>query len=658
MSFGSFSSVPKVEIGGALPRLLKASLDSCWVESSLNVPSTFHIAFRDKTRLLMSLYGQLKIGAPVTVFAVAGLIGEDQPLITGQVTGIEADYSGGEFYTVIRGMDHAFKLLRKRRVALYKNMSASDIVRQVAGEHGVSIGKIESTPPPPPDSQTSQPNIDDWTFIQGLAERCGKVVYFDNMGLLHFRAPVKAVPLVGLSAAKSPYVLEFGANTLRCRSGFTAADQVSMVTSRGWNMVTKQTLVGRAPAVENPDVLAGLIPGQVSAPFGTGTLVETGTPYVSQTETDSAAKSLATDVTSSFAELEVAVRGTPQLLPDKSVTLTKAGTPFDGAYTVTGVRHVFEHGTYETWVSMTGRQFRSLYGLASGGGGGGPGGPGGTGHRVNGVVSAIVTDIHDPLRMGRVKLRFPWLDDDYVSDWARTVQHGGVSAEGGMVPTVGGAGGHIPAGAPGSGGFIGYAVNDEVLVTFDRGDFDQPYVLGGLYNGVNKPTKFTVDDLVSKDGIPNVLAVSSRRGHRLELLDDEYAMNAGAKLLTNDGEQSVHLDKMENEITVKNTTGPITIESKTPVGGVTIRAGSTSITMTPEGAVSIYGATAVSLTSDVAMSLKATELNLTAPLINVDGAETNFTGASFSVEAAAITLTGAVNIVGDGTIEGQQIVVI
>ena len=116
----------------------------------------------------------------------------------------------------------------------------------------MAIGKIESTPPPPADSQTSQPNIDDWTFLQGLAERTGKVVYFDNMGLLHFRTPVKAVPLTGLSADKSPYVLEFGANTLRCRSGFTAADQVSEVSSRGWNMVTKQTLIGRAPARRTP----------------------------------------------------------------------------------------------------------------------------------------------------------------------------------------------------------------------------------------------------------------------------------------------------------------------------------------------------------------------------------------------------------------------
>ncbi|MBS2537011.1 VgrG-related protein [Catenulispora sp. NF23] len=653
MTFGSFSSVPKVEIGGALPRLLKASLDSCWVESSLNVPSTFHIAFRDKTRLLMSNNAQLKIGAPVTVFAVAGLIGEDQPLITGQVTGVEADYSGGEFYTVIRGMDHAFKLLRKRRVAVYKNMSASDIVRKIAGEHGVATGTIESTVPPSPDSQISQPNLDDWTFVQGLAERYGKVVYFDNMGKLQFRAPVKAVPLTGVSADKSPYVLEFGANTLRCRSGFTAADQVSTVSSRGWNMVAKQTVVGRSQAAQNPDVLAGLSPAQVSTPFGTGTLVETGTPYTSQTETDAAAKSLATDVTSSFAELEVAVRGTPQLLPDKAVTLSKAGTPFDGAYTITGVRHLFEHGTYETWVSMTGRQFRSLYGLASGG----AGGPGGTGHRMSGVVSAIVTDIHDPLQMGRVKLRFPWLDDDYVSDWARTVQHGGVSAHGGL-EGAGGAGGHIPAGSPGAGSFIGYAVNDEVLVTFDRGDFDHPYVIGGLYNGVNKPTQLTVHELVSRDGIPNVLAVSSRRGNRMELLDDEYSMNAGVKLLTDDQKQTVHLDKMEHRTTIQNSGGPILIESNAPDGGVTIRAGAATITLTAEGTVNIEGATEVGITAGAAMSLKAPELNIAAAATTVESAEINFTGASVSVEAAEITLTGNVAIVGEGTLDGQQILAI
>ena len=647
MSLGSFSSVPKVEIDGPLPRRLKAAVHSCWVESSLNVPSTFHVVFRDKTRLLMDLNPQLRIGADVEIFAVAGLIGEDQPLISGQITGIEADYSGGEFYTVVRGMDHAFKMLRKRRVDVYKNQSASDIVRKLAGRHGVLVGRIEPTAPPEPESQISQPNLDDWTFIQGLAERHGKVVYFDNRGLLHFRSPAKAVRTPGLTAAKSPYVLEFGANTLRCRSGFTAADQVAKVRSRGWNMVAKQTLIGEAPAAVNPDVQAGLTPLEVSDPFGTDTLVETGIPYTSHTAAESGARSLATDVTSSFAELEVAVRGTPQLLPDKVVTLLKAGPPFDGAYTITGVRHVFEHGTYETWVSMTGRQFRSLYGLASGG----AGGPGGAGHRMTGVVSGIVTDIHDPLHMGRVKLRFPWLDAMYISDWARTVQHGGVSAVAGL--EVAADADHIPAGAPGSGGFIGYAVNDEVLVAFDRGDFDQPYVVGGLYNGLNKPTQTSVADLVSKDGIPNVLSVSSRRGNRLELLDDEYTMKAGVKLVTSDGTQTVHLDKTAKKITVENSAGSIAIEATSPAGGVTIRTDTATISLSAEGAVSINGVTEVSVSSETMLSLSAPEVNVSAEVsTTVESQVVNFANESWSVEAGQMTMVGDVTIAGNVTIAG------
>ncbi|TXS79566.1 hypothetical protein EAO76_03285, partial [Streptomyces sp. sk2.1] len=43
------------------------------------------------------------------------------------------------------------------------------------------------------------------------------------------------------------------------------------------------------------------------------------------------------------------------------------------------------------------------------------------------LVSGTVTDTHDPDGSGRVKVRFPWLSDEYASDWARTAQSGGTS---------------------------------------------------------------------------------------------------------------------------------------------------------------------------------------------------------------------------------------
>ncbi|GAA3074482.1 hypothetical protein GCM10020000_69340 [Streptomyces olivoverticillatus] len=82
------------------------------------------------------------------------------------------------------------------------------------------------------------------------------------------------------------------------------------------------------------------------------------------------------------------------------------------------------------------------------------------------MANALVTDVNDPLKQGRVRLRFPWLDDKYVSDWTRTVQMGGL----------------------GGGGIFPMDVNDEVLVAFDRGALDHPFVIGGLYNGKDQPT--------------------------------------------------------------------------------------------------------------------------------------------------------------------------
>ena len=38
---------------------------------------------------------------------------------------------------------------------------------------------------------------------------------------------------------------------------------------------------------------------------------------------------------------------------------------------------------------------------------------------IGGVVIGVVTNNQDPDELGRVKLRFPWLSEDYESNWAR-----------------------------------------------------------------------------------------------------------------------------------------------------------------------------------------------------------------------------------------------
>ncbi|MBC3839980.1 hypothetical protein GXW82_06570 [Streptacidiphilus sp. 4-A2] len=148
------------------------------------------------------------------------------------------------------------------------------------------------------------------------------------------------------------------------------------------------------------------------------------------------------------------------MTPGTAIALNGGGLPFEGNYTVTGTRHVFSGAEkYQTWVTVTGRQIRSLYGLASGGADTAP--------KIPGVVTALVTNIQDPLHQGRVKLMFPWLSATYESDWCRIAQLGGVRGGGTFLPEV----------------------QDEVLCAFDRGSLDHPYVVAGLYNGKDQPTR-------------------------------------------------------------------------------------------------------------------------------------------------------------------------
>ena len=47
-----------------------------------------------------------------------------------------------------------------------------------------------------------------------------------------------------------------------------------------------------------------------------------------------------------------------------------------------------------------------------------------SGHPIYGVAVGTVSDINDPLKQGRVQVLMPWLDDNYVANWARCVQLG------------------------------------------------------------------------------------------------------------------------------------------------------------------------------------------------------------------------------------------
>lgn len=115
-----------------------------------------------------------------------------------------------------------------------------------------------------------------------------------------------------------------------------------------------------------------------------------------------------------------------------------------------------------------------------------------------GAVPARVTDHNDPKKMGRIQVQYFWQEDG-PTHWARMVTpHAGADRGFMFMPEVG----------------------DEVLVAFEDGDPERPYVMGCLWNGVYQAPR--ADEFWGGDIEPNdVKRIVTKSGHRIQLVDKE-----------------------------------------------------------------------------------------------------------------------------------------
>ncbi|MFE5298460.1 VgrG-related protein [Streptomyces sp. NPDC056632] len=519
----SFAADPIVEAPGELPPVWAAQLVSCVVDENVGLPDTAVLTFRDPDHEFLKTTG-ITIGTPLRVSVVTVKGQARERLFNGEVTALEIDRDRTGSFTVVRAYSKAHRLQRGRKVVAYRNMTASAIVRKVATGAGLAVGKVEAAPVTY--KQLSQANVSDWEFLQYLAGESGAQVRVDDKGLLQFTKPMKAsgAPAPSTSATRSPMVLEYGRNLLALRASLSAADGAAKVRVRGWDTTTKRPLMAEKPAVVSDTVVPGMRP-QAAAMFGAPVVTVADTPYRTQAETAAVADATAAQISAGFGELEALAEGNPMLRAGRPVALGNVGQAFSGRYTATAVQHVLEpHGGYRTTVWVSASPDRSLTGLVTG-----ANAPG-RGPRMPGLAIGIVTDVREPngSQRGAVRLKFPWLDDTYVTDWVRTVQWGG----------------------KGGGGVVSPEVNDEVLVGFEQGLLDSPYVIGGLYNGVDQPSSHDVPLIDKTSGKVNRRSVVSRSGHRVELLDAPAPGPSGLRLVTGDERLEVRMDDRKDRIEV------------------------------------------------------------------------------------------------------------
>jgi uncharacterized protein involved in type VI secretion and phage assembly len=165
--------------------------------------------------------------------------------------------------------------------------------------------------------------------------------------------------------------------------------------------------------------------------------------------------------------------------------------------------------------------------------------------KIHGVVVGLVTSNQDPSGLGQVKVKFPWLSMDCDSNWARV-----------MAPMAGG----------GRGFYMLPEVGDEVLVMFEQGEFDHPYVLGALWNGVDAPP--TTND----DGKNNLRVIKSRSGHTFTF--DDTDGKEKITVVDRSGKSSIVLDSASGSVSIE-AEGDINLTSKS--GAVAVKCKTFSV---------------------------------------------------------------------------------
>ena len=155
---------------------------------------------------------------------------------------------------------------------------------------------------------------------------------------------------------------------------------------------------------------------------------------------------------------------------------------------------------------------------------------------------AKVTDNEDPNNLGRIRVQFDWqalLDDEMMTPWLRMAQ-----------PYAGGGKGFsfIPE------------IGEEVMIDFEGGNAERPYVKGTLYNGVGDPDGKW---LPNSNSANQVKAIRTRNGHTIEIHDE--GNDGYIRIYDNEKENYILTFSTDEKLIKLESTGNIELYAKNDI---------------------------------------------------------------------------------------------
>ena len=618
----------KIKVAGSeLAKEIMDQLEKLTVEQHAQLPDRFLIRISDDDFAIMD-GDRFKVGNEVEIKAE----GEDllthasfsEVLIKGEITGVQPIFdSDGEPSLVVHGSTRDHRLYRGTKTRTYGDanptgagITLENVVNTIVQETDGLTGKDVDT------SELSsvkfcyliQWNQSDMAFLRQLARQVGYVCYVDD-GKLYFKKPAPSSDAVELT---------WGDNLRSFQARINLSEQVDKAVAKGWDPDTKQSVEGSLNTATDgvyPEIGLGTTGDKLAKEsFGGGAELSLSDPTIRTVdEAKSIARGLWREMSSGFMEAEGVAYSTPKIKAGKWVDVKGIGERYSGKYWISSAVHDFTaDGVKTTFRTEWMNADLDMQGFI----------PGSRDFKVSaayyrpdrdtpdrtldaislqpvfppypslqppprchGVVPAKVTNLEDPEELGRVQVMFPFLskykDADLSSNWARIAGVGGGSERGMFV---------LPE------------IDDEVLVSFENGDFNRPYILGGLWNNKDRPPfeKATLADDKKK---VDLRTWRSRSGHRI-IMDDKEGEEK--LVIISKNEHRITIDDKENVLNISTAKGVMAslsdagkIELNTKKATIILDETQNKVTINSPGDILVEAATNLNLSAKGNLGIKA-----------------------------------------------------
>ena len=373
--------------------------------------------------------------------------GQPAEVFNGEVTTLEAELGAslaGEpvLELTVTAHDKSHRMHRMTTTRTFRQTTVADIARKMAGEHGLKVGKI-ATLPGGAAEERHQVGETDWEYLSRLVRSHGGELDV-AAGALSIIDPTKT--------AAAAAELVYGESLQRFRPRVSSLGQVATVNVRGWDVKKKAAIAKSGTPKASTTVQDSTVNGVVS-----GAKVLLPNTHVStDAEAEARAKAAAAQLGHERVQGTAIAAGDPLLLAGEFVKISGVGTRFGGTHRIVSAVHTYGTRGYTTALTLGagGQPLAATMGSRRGR------------SFADNLAIGVVTDNKDPDKLGRVKVKYPLLNDEVESGWAR-IAWGAAGKERGTVT--------LPH------------VNDEVAIGFEHGDVRRPVILGALFNGVDKP---------------------------------------------------------------------------------------------------------------------------------------------------------------------------